>query len=1194
MKSSSTLSKPLTCGCLLAVLMLLAAPSLFAQAVSARLEGVVSDTGQALVPGASVVATNIATNIAHKTTTNETGRYVFVTLTPGRYTITVSLSGFKQAVREGIELQVRDAVTINFTLEAGNVNETVSITAEAPLLDQTTSKLGSVVENRQATELPLQDRNALMLYYLVPGVNPVFRMGGQQQVGGVDGLAPHTGNTKVEGVFSSWTSFDNSPADIGVAVPQEAVGEYRITTSGATADTGRGSGAQVSISLKSGTNKFHGSLFEFNRNEAFNANTFFNNRAGVRRPPYRRNQFGGSLGGPIIKNRTFFFFTLEFDRLRQFAERNHFVYTPTLRDGIFRYNTTGPNSTSSVDAQGNPRVPFATINLLTVDPTRQGKDTFFLPKLLAVMPSPNNYDIGDGFNLAGHRFIAPINQPTNQWLFKIDHKLSERHQLAVSASRSLLTFPFQFLVTGQPQELISFHKRGAQARLVSSFSSRLINELSVGGYLGRFKADMQTGQETPNGAIFLNGLGTINANHGNLFAAGRGLQRNPNVNLGFSDSLTWIKGNHTLGFGGEMWFQTLNINTGAGGWPTITTSAAINPANVPALAGLNSIDRARAQQLTNDLTGAIGSISQSFFLNNKSGFTAFEPNYNPTRVLESSFYVQDIWKVRRNLSLELGLRYELLPWARQANGVYIQPVGGVAGALGVQGPTGQPTSFGLTEDGRPPIRTDKNNFAPRVGFSWDPFGKGATVISGSYRIAYDRFMLATALLLSSANFGKTTSVTITPFTRLSNPNLFTSILPIPVPAAFAPKDFDRIGRAYVADPNLATPYVQSWSLRIAREVFRNWKVEVAYVGNHAVGQPQAINLNQIEMRKNGFLDAFKIAQRNLAQNGNPTTGQSLGNLTALFNLAPASQYILITQGEAAALANFLDTTTLLTGKRGGLLARAGLPETFFRFNPQAENLNVIGNSGHSTYNALKLTVARRLSSGLSLQGSYTFSKNFTNFIPGQLLTVDYRDNANQKLDKAVSPFDATHIVIASGLWELPVGRGKRFLNQAPKLIDGILGGWQLNGIYNWTTGRPLFITTGRANLVFSPSIASTPNFSGKPFDLSKPFDDGTRITTLTPEQKAQFSNPGPGEAGGLPKFSFRGPGFSNLDLSLFKSFRPLASREQLRVQFRVEMYNVFNQVNFGNPDVNINSPSFGVVTGTFPARIGQLALKVIF
>ncbi len=382
-------------------------------------------------------------------------------------------------------------------------------------------------------------------------------------------------------------------------------------------------------------------------------------------------------------------------------------------------------------------------------------------------------------------------------------------------------------------------------------------------------------------------------------------------------------------------------------------------------------------------------------------------------------------------------------------------------------------------------------------------------------------------------------------------------------------------------------------------MFGAWKVEAAYVGNHAVGQPQAVNVNQIEMRANGFLDAFKIAQRNLAQNGSPTAGQSLGNLTALFNLVPAAQYILINQGQAAALANFLDTTPAITGRRGGLITRAGLPDTFFRFNPQVANLSLIGNGGHSTYNALKLIVARRLSGGLSLQGSYTFGKNFTNFIPGQLLTVDYRDNANQKLDKALSPFDATHTVIANWLWELPVGKGKRFLNGAPRLIDGILGGWQINGIYNWVTGRPLFITTGlvgttAARFNLSANTASTPNFSGKPFDLSKPFDNGTNITTLTPEQRAQFSNPGPGEAGGLPKFSFRSPGFSSLDMSLFKSFRPLASHEQLQVQFRLEFFNVLNKVNFLNPNTNFNDPNFGVVTNTLPSRIGQIALKVTF
>jgi hypothetical protein len=234
-----------------------------------------------------------------------------------------------------------------------------------------------------------------------------------------------------------------------------------------------------------------------------------------------------------------------------------------------------------------------------------------------------------------------------------------------------------------------------------------------------------------------------------------------------------------------------------------------------------------------------------------------------------------------------------------------------------------------------------------------------------------------------------------------------------------------------------------------------------------------------------------------------------------------------------------------------------------------------------------------------VKGNYTFAKGFTNFIPGQSLAVDFRDNANLKLDKAISPLDSTHTLILNGLYELPLGRGKLFLAQAPGILQGILGGWQLNGIYNYVTGRPLSITTGgsstggRYNV--SANIASTPNFTGAPFDMSHPLDDGSRITTLTAAQLAQFSNPGPGEAGGLPKNGpFRAPAFSNLDASLFKNFRIERGSRQLQAQFRMEVFNVLNQVSFKAPNVNFDGGSFGVVTSAYPARIGQLALKIIF
>lgn len=1168
-----------------------------AQGVYARLEGLVQDSSQAVIPGVSVVATNEGTNIIYASVTNEAGRYVFVTLPPGTYSLKAELPGFKKALRSGILLQVGDARTVNISMEVGEVSQDVTVFLETPLMDLTTTKVGSVVQQRQIVELPLNGRNAMMLFYLAAGTNPIERLGGQQQTGTVDGLAPNANNVKVEGIFASNPGVDYSPADPAFPVPQEAVGEYRVTTSGGMADAGRGSGAQVSVFLKSGTNDFHGSLFEFNRNTAFNANDFFNNRSGGRRPDIKRNEFGFSLGGPIIKNRTFFFGTLEWQRQNQSSIQNRLVYTPALREGIFRYNLQGSNSSSNVDSNGNPRVPFSTINLLTVDPTRLGMDTVFLPELLRVLPLPNNYDIGDGFNLAGYRYTSPGPLNGNQWLFKIDHELSSRNHLSFAYSRYKINQRAATLINGISPEGFIELKRGGSLRLISSLSPRLTNEFSVGGNL-RLAARPITNpaQETPRGNIQLIGLGT-----GNIYTL-RASQNNPGVNLGFANNMSWVTGNHTLSFGGEMWYQTFNsligFGTGSDGqntlpFPVIRTDNASNAANVPAMSGLSSTDRAMAQQLTNDLTVTIGSISQTFFLNNKNAYVPYEGSYRPLRNLETSLFLQDIWKVRSNFSLDLGLRYEMLPPAWMANdGVFGYPIGGVEGALGIQGPTGQPTRWGhVPHASRGIMKTDKNNFAPKLGFSWDPFAKGSTTISGSYGISYDRSMLLVYSGLSSTNYGAATDVTLTPFTRLSEPKLYTSILPIPTPPPFQALGFTRDSRAYVADPNIRTPYVQSWSFRIARQIGTNWKIEATYVGNHAVGQWRAQNLNQIELRNNGFLDAFNIAQRNLAQSGNPTTGQSLGNLQSLFSLIPAAQYSLITQGQAAALANFLDTTTLMTGIRGGLIDRAVLPKTFFRFNPQVQNLNIVGNRGHSTWDALKLKVNRRLHQGLYMEGNYTLSKGFTDYITGQTLFQDYRDNANAKLDKALSPFDQTHRLTVNWIYELPFGRGLRFLSNPSRVVQGFLGGWQINGIYNWVTGYPLQITTGRFNL--SATIASTPNFTGTPVTLSK-VTKGNQITTLTAAQIAQFSNPGPGETGNLPKYSLRGPGFSNADVSLFKKFSLSALREDTQAQFRVEFFNVFNHANFNAPAASINSGSFGVISSARPARVGQLALKILF
>jgi hypothetical protein len=357
---------------------------------------------------------------------------------------------------------------------------------------------------------------------------------------------------------------------------------------------------------------------------------------------------------------------------------------------------------------------------------------------------------------------------------------------------------------------------------------------------------------------------------------------------------------------------------------------------------------------------------------------------------------------------------------------------------------------------------------------------------------------------------------------------------------------------------------------------------------------RGVNLNQVNMTSNGFLDAFRIAQSNLAANGNPNTGQSLGNLSALFRLVPSSQYNLITQGQAAALANYLDTTTQTTNVRGGLVTQAGLPATFFRYNPQVTNLYVVGNRSHSTFDAIQLMAKRSLQKGLYFQANYTFGKALTDQLPGQTYTNDYRDISNPRLDKGLSPYDATHVFLLNGIWELPFGRGKAFFASASGWKQALAGGWQLNGIVNYSSGRPMLITTNRYNL--SQTVFSNPDFAGGFKNLGDVNKGANQVTFITPQQAAAFTAPGAGLAGSLANYAFHGPGFSTFDVSVFKKF-PLKFSESAQLQVRAEFFNVLNHPTFQAPvtaNLNIFSGSFGVLTSAYPARIGQFAAKISF
>jgi hypothetical protein len=1178
--------------CLLFVATVFLSSVIYAQSVTARLEGVIRDTSGNVIAGAKVVATNVGDNRARATATNESGRYIFPNLQPGAYSVSVQFPGFQTLAADGIVLRVDDSRSLDLVLQIGQLSEVVTVTGDAPVVNVSNTKIGAVVENRQAVDLPLNGRDAMMLIYLQGGTNPLDRLGSQQQNGVVDGLAPSSSAIKVEGIAASNPGYDYSPSHPSMPVPQEAVGEYSITTSSDTVESGRGAGAQVKVLIKSGTNQFHGNVFEFNRNTAYNANNYFNNRNDIDKPVLLRNQFGFSFGGPIIRDKTFFFTTAEWQREVSASVENATVYTQSLREGIFRYYTKGGNSVSLVNSDGSLKVPdgdIGTIDLLTVDPSRQGLDTAFIPTLFPQLPLPNNYDVGDGLNTAGYRYNSSLPNDYYQFLIKVDHALTDKHQIAFTYSQYREHSPLAKMVNGiSPEDFIE-RRRGGSLRITSNLLPNLVNELSIGANIRHaLRPITNTMQLSPAGNIQLSGLG------GNISTL-RSSQSNPAVNEGFSDAVTWMKGNHSLNFGGEFWFQTLNRrtgNSGATGFPQINTSNSSNPANVPALPGLNSSDRSRAQQLVNDLTGTIGQIYQTFYLTSKEGFVPYTNNYQQLRKREGGLFIQDNWKILPNLSLNVGLRYEVMPPIYIANGAYAYPINGLDGALGIQGPLGEPTRWGFEPDrGSGVFKTDLNNFGPNIGIAWDPFKDGLTSIRAGYRIAYDRSMIVSGDF-STSNYGTSTAVTLTPSSaRLSD---LGDYLPLDVPQMFPVLGNTRESAAYVVDPNSSTPYTQSWSIGIQRELPGGWKVDASYVGNHAIGMWHGTNLNQVEIRDNGFLDAFKIAQKNLADNGNILTGQPIGTLEPLFSLLPASQNNLITQGQVASLANYIDTTTLQTGVRGGLLGLAGLPDTFFRFNPQVTDLWVVGNYTQSTWNGLKLSFTKRYANGFHLQANYTYGKGYTNnnSVSEQTFTSANRDKANTSLDRSCNSAVSNHVAQINWVYELPIGKGKPFLKNLSGWQNYLLGGWQLNGIYYYASGRPISITTGRYNL--NQSVASLPDFNGS-FTQFSGVTKGDVIRFISPEEAAAFSNPEAGSAGNLQQYYFDGPGYSNLDASLFKTIPLNVLREGASLQFRAEFFNVLNQVNFGAPNTNINNGSFGVISSTRgDARIGQFALKVNF
>jgi hypothetical protein len=1154
----------------------------FAQTTNATLGGTVSDSSKALIPGVTVTATNTQTGIVSTNVTNETGSYNFPSLQTGTYKVTAELPGFQTQTYNDVTLGVSQQVRLNFALAVSGQTQSVEVNVAADTLIATTSaSVGTVLPEYKIRDLPLASRNILDLTTTSAGTQ------GSNFAGGRLTLL----NTTRDGIPVSDGRYDTGAATTTFVSP-DLVDEVRVIVAPADAELGRGSG-QIQMSTRSGTNQLHGSIFWVNRNSVLNSNSWNNNFQGAGKDYYNGNQFGGRVGGPIIKNKTFFFFLFDGQRFLTKSNFTGTVLTDQARQGIFRYfpgvqNGNILTNTPTVDRNGNPVKPVTASGDLTSfnvfaksdgtawDPLRTTFDTSgWIKTLINRMPSPNDYTVGDGLNTAGIRWLRRSQgQDTangdgndtdrNQYNVRIDHNFNARNKASFSGTwerdsaetsqAGLTSWP------GGYDGLVSRAPRVITGSFVSTVSPTIVNEFRLGtrkawnyswssiwrpdavGAAARAVLPTHAGKAFyPTQALI--GSNIINSVSG---AATRG-QQSPIYD--FSDTVSWTKGKHAFRSGFDARFTSSVGFNGSDNpdfytIPLVSVNAVNNPVTgiptqVPGLIGTNITT---ASNLLLDLAGSVGDISIG------NGFNVINPtdtsfsaqarikNYHQN---EWSAFFKDDWKVRSDLTLNLGIRYDFYGVPYENRGMNASPVGGQAGLLGISGPSGQPTQLQLVGKNSPNPGTllyqnDRNNFGPAVGFSWSlPWGgKEKTVVRGGYGVVYQgaASFNANLSLFVGNNPGLSTIPSLASLglgTKYFN--FASSDLPVPIPLPTTVKPLSQEPFGVKSNPvlgfanNRVNPYIQNFSFEIQRELAKNLTLETRYIGSKGTRLYGGLSLNDVNIYETGILTAFNTTRSggNAALfdqmlNGitlNPGTNATLGQgpvngstLTGSAALRGNSNFrAFLANGNVGQFASLLNTSTTGTGRAGGLFTKNGFPENFIVANPQYA-LSVVGNNpGSSTYHSLNIQVTKRLSHGFTNQFAYTWSKALgENDGDGAL---EYWNPRDPHLNHTLLGFNRTHDFRSNGTFELPFGPGRPLLANAPKYVSRIVERWQLGGIYHWSTGAPVTLTASSSETTWSP-IPVTVNLGRSPNTpiVSGNFDKSSGSITYTTSGANYFGN----------------------------------------------------------------------------------------
>ena len=1107
-----------------------------AQILTGSITGEVVDASGAAIPGALAKAVDLATNHEYTATTNANGEFTIEQVPFGFYHVTLQAKGFSTAIVDRVQVNVSEVSHLNLKLAVASIGEAIEVKAEQAVVQTESAEINNSVDRIMIVDLPLPTRNPLDL---INGMAGIVKPGNTSD-SFVHGMRGNATNITQDGINVADNTVKSSSFFAISAPTVDTVGEFNVSVAGQGTDSGFGA-AQVNIVTQRGQDALHGSVFWFQRTSFLNANTYFNNANNIPTPFQLQNRIGYNVGGPIYvpkiyngKHKTWFFNAFEAFREPVSRARPRLVLSDAARLGNFTYKR--------VDTQ-QPQ----TINLLTVGTIGTTGQTpvinsAYMGYYNALVPSPNGdagCSGGDRNNLRCFTWNVAGRNFTNRYTGRLDHQLTKSHSIEFVYNQANFNTANDFL-NGIEQYFPS-SPGGGQA------SKRQVFTWAFHSIFGSNKA---------NTARFGLQRAPVTFTIGDNFAATKGLQvavpnsfsitstsgitepsivstnlpqgRNTPVRQAI-DNFSWIKGRHALEFTGE-WRWILSNNFFFNTIPQLI-QLGNNPANPDGIVaskfpgGIGSGDLTNASRIFDLVTGLLGSTSEGFnHTSPTSGYIAGTPRLTTPSQQNYAGSVQDNWKFRPNLTLQLGVRWEFQGPFDLRNRLILQPDDRIGGVFGPAGPgnyfnvLNTPVvsdvlfNFAGANNGKPLYNSQYNNFAPLVGFAWDPFKNGKTAIRGGFATYFTQDGFTLFAPSSTGNNGLFTVVTKTVPTGVFNPAAFPTLsapadqFPVSERTVFANNSGSNTINVF--KPDLAVPYVLEWHLAVQREIPGRITVEARYVGNRGVKLYRTYNINELNILNNPFTDAsgnqvanvlteFNNAVSNLAIcQGNATAckaAQAAGGVSATQQSANnfgfwglpgqtplpilSTLFAGFSGGSTAGFASPAFVTAL-TPAQGLNLAtmfntlrtsptyaanRTAFPLNFFVPMPWASTANFIDNSSYSTYHGGEFEVRRRFSSGLYFVANYTFSKTLGDFrsISSQTEGQVYRSIADRALDKARAAFDVTHNVSGTVIYPLPIGKGQRLLRKANGFVDTLVGGWNLQGLTRWSSGSPFTISSGR-------------------------------------------------------------------------------------------------------------------------------------